>query len=925
MFGFTKKLISSLVPVTIFILIFTGLGVSQTADNMYFKDLRWRNIGPASMSGRVTDIEALDNDFKTVYAAAASGGVWKSVNAGNTWEPIFEKYGVASMGDIDIAPSDPDIIWVGTGEANNRNSVAWGNGIYKSVDGGETFVHLGLEETHQIARIRIHPENPDIVYVAAIGHLWGWSGDRGVFKTTDGGKTWTKLINGLPNDGKHGANDLVMDMNNPNTLYVNMYKRIRTAFGYDGGSTEGGIFKTTDGGRSWKKLTKGLPAGQTGRIGLDIYSKDPRILVALVEAEQSPESRLDEWSTMRGATHQSLDTPYSGVYRSENGGDSWEYLNTFNNRPFYFSQIRINPSDEQIVYVLAQSLQISMDGGKTLRNIGGVAHPDFHAMWIDPNKKDRFYIGNDGGVFISHDQGENYLMFDNVPVSQFYAISVDMREPYWIYGGLQDNNSWGGPSNSRDAQGILNDHWFNINGGDGFHTQVDPSDWRIVYCESQGGRISRINVETRVRQSISPNRNNTINWEDHLKMQTNGREGFRFNWSSPIVLSPHNPKTVLFGGNHLFRSVDRGDTWEIISPDVSTNDVNRMQPSGGMTPDNTAAEVHCTIITISESSIRPGIIWVGTDDGNVQVTRNSGMTWENVSGNIFGVPSGLWVSRVAASNFDLGTAYVTIDGHRSDNFQPWVFKTTDFGRTWENIGAGLPADHPVYIIKEDIKNPDLLFAGTEFEVFASVDGGNNWFSILNNMPNVAFHDLVIHPRDGDLIAATHGRAVWIMDDITALQQLTPDVKHSEAYLFDSRPAVVWQRVSRGAASYRGDFHYGGENPRTAANVHFFIGSEPSGDVILEISQMNSELKHTTAVDVSVGVNRYEWNFRFDPPQVSAEQRGQMQQMSQRGGRGFGGRGASAGPGTYLVKLTVNGKTYTNTLVVRSDPLLEGKN
>ena len=916
------------------VLFIAGTLNAQIPNDNLFKDMRWRNIGPANMSGRVTDVEAVNDDFRIVYVGAASGGVWKSENAGNTWRPIFDNYGAASIGDLAIAPSNPDIVWVGTGEANNRNSVAWGNGIHKSTNAGASFEHMGLEDTHQIARVRIHPDNPNIVYVAAMGHLWGWSGDRGLFKTTDGGRTWTKLTNGLPDDGMHGANDLVIDPENPNTLYVTIYKRQRLAYRYDGGSAEGGIYKTTNGGNSWKKLVNGLPEGQTGRIGIDIYRSDPGILVALIEAEQSPESTLGEWSTMRGATHQSLDVPYSGIYRTENGGDSWEYLNTFNNRPLYFSQIRINPLDDQLVYVMTQSFRISEDGGKTLSNISGRTHPDYHAMWIDPNNKDRFYVGNDGGVILSHDQGNSYIYFDNIPIGQFYAISVDMREPYYIYGGLQDNYTWGGPSRSRDSEGILNDHWFTISGGDGFHTQVDPTDWRTVYSESQGGRIGRRNVETRQSTGIRPNRNNTSNWDEYdyttdmnerERQRTNLRQVFRFNWSSPILLSPHNPHTVYFGGNHLFKSLNRGDNWTIISPDLSKNDKSKQQPSGGLTPDNTAAETHGTLITISESPVTPGVIWIGTDDGNVQLTRNGGERWENLSMNIPDVPSELWVSRIIASHADERTAFLTIDGHRSDNFQPWVFKTTDYGTTWTNIGSSLPDGHSIYVIKQDPKNPDLLFVGSEFDIFASTDAGNTWFSILKNMPNVAFHDLVIHPRDGDLIAATHGRALWIMDDITPLQQFTEEVRRSDAFLFESRPAVQWRNISRGFGNWRGDFFFRGENPPSGANIHYYLKSEPRDEILLEISDITGRFKHTAVVSPEPGINRYNWNMRFDPPQLTPEQRAELQQSGRgRGGRGFG-RGRvrlQAEPGTYLVKLTVDGKTIEGSITIRPDPILK---
>gem|GEM_PF-380946 len=855
-------------------------GWAQSLEESLIQDLSWRSIGPANMSGRISDIEAVEDDFATVYVASASGGVFKSTNAGTTWTPVFDKYGAASIGDIAIFQKNPDIIWVGTGEKNSRNSIAWGDGIYKSTDAGETFTNMGLKDTHCIGRIITHPTDPDIVYAAAAGHTWGYSGTRGLFKTIDGGKTWDKLTNGLPNDGKTGAIELVIHPEDPDILYVGFWQRLRRPWRFDSGGPNGGIFKTTNGGKTWRKLTNGLPEGDTGKIGLAIARSNPEVLVAWVEAEQTND----------------LEIPGSGVYRTENGGRTWEYVNTYNNRPFYYSHIYINPFDDQIVYCLAGSYMRSFDGGRTLERTPGGIHGDYHALWLDPTNKDRYYIGNDGGSALTYNHGDSYKFFDNLCLSQFYAIGVDMRDPYYIYGGLQDNGSWGGPSNHRSGE-ILTDHWFSIGGGDGFHCQVDPTDWRTLYVESQGGAIQRRNVETRESFSIRPSRNNIVNYSDYITEEPppaegqrggRGRSPFRFNWSSPIVLSPHNPHTVFFGGNHLFKSVDRGDHWKIISPDLTTNDpVKTDRNTGGLTADVTGAENHCCIITISESPITPGLIWIGTDDGNVQITRDGGETWTNVRSNIPGVPRELWCSRVEASHFEEGTCYVTFDGHRSDNFDPWVFKTTDYGQSFTNITNNIPYGQCVYVIKEDLKNPNLLFVGTEFAVFYSITGGENWCKLNINLPTVAVHDLVIHPRDNDLIAATHGRGIWIMDDITPLQQTTPEVLESDFHLFESRPSTNWVRYASRDGYGRGHFFFRGQAANNAANISYYLKEQAADGIEIVVSDALGNTRTLTG-DGSPGIHRLAWDKRFTPPEGQAE-------PAARGGRAAGAMGmAGAG-------------------------------
>jgi hypothetical protein len=635
-------------------------------------------------------------------------------------------------------------------------------------------------------------------------------------------------------------------------------------------------------------------------------------------------------------------------------------VSRYNNRPFYYSHVYMHPTDDQTVYVLAGSAQVSIDGGATFeRSLRGISG-DFHAFWQDPAAPNRFYVGNDKGAYITFDHGSTFTMFDNMGLGQFYAVTVDNRDPYWVYGGLQDNGNWGGPSNSRDVIGILNDHWFKFHSGDGFHTTVDPNDWRTVYTESQGGNIRRLDAVFRQEGvGISPRPPAIINYEEFVpppaETPTAGGRGggrgglppnFRFNWSSPLILSPHDSKTLLFGGNHLFKSTDRGDTWAIISPDLSTNNPELTdRESGGLTRDVTGAETHATLITIAESPITPGLIWAGTDDGNVQLTRDGGRTWTNVRVRIPGVPVGLWVSRVEASRFAEGTAYVTFDGHRSDNFQPWVFRTTDFGQTWTNIGGGLPDDGPVYVIEEGRRNSNLLFVGTEVGVFATVDGGATWGRLGNGLPTVPVHDLVIHPRDGDLVAATHGRSIWILDDVTPLEQVTSEVLAADAHLFQNRTATIWKGVSRGAT--RGHFLFMGRNPLTinqqgpgnsppqlqnSAAVHYYLASDQTDPVRLEIREAGGTEAHVAEVPGTAGLHRYYWNLRFvdttAAPAVEAGAagrgragRGRGQAGGRGGGRGGGG-GAVAGAGTYLVTLTVGGTSHSSVLTVRDDPALE---
>ncbi|MFT5517479.1 MAG: photosystem II stability/assembly factor-like uncharacterized protein [Rhodothermales bacterium] len=919
---------------------------AQPTDADLLSAFSWRNIGPANMGGRVVDIEAAENDFTKVFLASASGGVWKSVNAGTTWEAIFDDYGSASIGDIALFQPDPDVVWVGTGEANNRNSVSWGDGVYRSTNGGDSFEHVGLSSTHQIARILAHPADRDHALVCAIGHLWGESGERGLFETTDGGQSWSKLAGGLPAASLSGCTDVVRSPQDPQVLYTAFYERLREPWTFTGGGPNGGIFKSEDGGQTWAKLSRGLPAGDTGRIGLAVSRQDPNVLMALVEAERTND----------------LSRPGSGLYRTEDAGASWLYVNTYNNRPFYYSQVRINPKDNRRLYLLTTSFMVSDDGGTTLRNGSPDAevHGDFHAMWLDPTNADRFYLGADKGASLTHD-GTHFTLFDNLPLAQFYRIGVDMRDPYYVYGGLQDNGSYAVPTFSRDARGILNDSNWKLHWGDGQHVQIDPRDWRRVYTQMENGRSFRYDPMTHQMKGMRP-------------PQIAGPP-FRWNWTSPLVMSPHNPDVLFHGANHLFRSIDRGETWTMVSPDLSTNDPAKTVrgQSGGLTPDNSGAETHGTISTISLSPVDPWIIWAGTDDGNIQVTRDGGASWTNTRGALRGVPDGTWVSRVEASHFDPGTAYVSFDGHRSDLFDPWVFTTTDFGETWADLGGSLPAGQVVRVVREDPVNPDLLFAGTEFAVFASLNRGASWHRLMGHMPTVSTMDLVVHPRDGDLVAGTHGRGLFVMDDITPLQQLSTAVRASAAHLFEQRPATIWENVSRGGQ--RGHFWWAGENPPSIQNtssipraefkntalIAYYVGAANSEGVTLEITGPAGVKRHRAELSTEPGIHRYRWDLGFDPepltdaqvaevesafagvlarfpvPQVmtaresfraAADARQQLSSLqillsgliASDLGPEF--RLQTATPGTYTVTLAAGAMVQTRFLTIRADPLLD---
>jgi len=836
------------------------------SQNLNTKNLSWRNIGPANMMGRIAAIDASNKDYRKVLIASASGGVFKSDNAGVTWESIFDKYGAGSIGSVKFDQNDLNTIWVGTGESANRNSSAWGDGIYKSTDGGKTFSNMGLKSTHQIAEIEIHPNNSNIVYAAAVGHLWGYSGERGLFRTLDGGNSWEKVLGGLPDDGKTGCTEIIFHPTNPDIMFAGFYHRLRQPASFVSGGEEGGLFKSTDGGKSWRKVTNGLAKGKSGMIDISIHLSNPDIMVMAYEADENiPDGE-----------------PGTGVYISYDGGESWNFLLKHAVRPFYHGQIEIDPINPENIYVVSRGFMISNDGGKNFysrrwRTDGG----DDHDMWIAPYDNNIMYLATDQGSRLSVDGGRTWLSHNNMAIGQYYAIGVDMRDPYYVGGGLQDNGLWMTPSNSREYRGILNMHSTWIAEGDGFHTQIDPEDWRTVYTVNHVGFVARQNIETREYTFITPTPETISNFSEYVEYdydETRNRytidpgehwffrerpdrpllpPQFRFNWSSPFIISSNNSKRVFFGSNHLFKSDDRGDNWKIISPDLTTNDKSLRNTSdgGGLTNSNTGGENHFTIITISDTPIDKDVIWVGTDDGNVQVTIDNGDTWDNVRPNIVGVPQKTWVSRVEASKHKKGRAYVSFDNHRFDDNKPYVFMTDDYGKSWKNITSDLPKDYSVYVIKEDYIDENLLFVGTEKSVYFTVNQGKIWEKLGSNLPSVAIHDLVIHPRDGDLIAGTHGKSIWILDDISPLRNLN----FNSNKIIPSRESTKWIKINTGRKQPY--FEFRGENPPYGAIINFYSKTEIKGKITITNSSESNLYKRD--ISLSNGLNRFIWPFELD--------------------------------------------------------------
>ena len=987
------------------------------SDDPLLKSFRWRNIGPASMGGRIDDFAVVENNPSTYYVGFATGGIYKTVNNGTTFTPIFDTYPVSSIGDLALAPSDPNIIYVGTGEPNNRQSSSFGEGMYKSTDAGKTFVYLGLKETQSIARVVVHPTNPNVVYVAAIGHLFGPNKERGLYKTIDGGKTWTntKFI-----DEDTGFTDVVMDPAKPDTLYAASFQRRRTPNGYNGGGPGSGLWKTTDGGKTWTKLTgAGLPTEPIiGRIGLDLCRTKPSVIYASIEVgasggtgagvtadgkEQAPGAggrggagappagaqsegaaavaagggRAGQQAgapAQAGAAGQAApaggragagggrggqqaptgppDPKKSGIWRSDDSGKTWRVVSNTMDRPTYYSQIRVDPSNPEIVYQGGAPAFKSVDGGKTFKNIQNLAHSDHHAIWVDPKNSNHVMYGNDGGLDVSYDQGETWDFINTMAAGQFYAVSADMRKPYVVCGGLQDNGSWCGPSAVRFQGGILNSDWYRVGGGDGFYTQQDPTDWSVMYSESQDGSVSRLDLKKGTSTSIRPRAaraqptgpqaeaiaqaqaqfgagGGAGAFASNVVPEPPAGEAFRFFWNTPTVLSPHNPSVVFLGGNRLFTSLNRGDTFKMT--DDLTRKLSRFtRPIMGVAGDAPMASKHdgvattSVLTTVAESPVVPGIIWVGTNEGNLQVTRDGGDTWKNVAANLKGVPDEQHIARVEPSHFDAATCYVVIDAHRIDDHKPYVYLTKDFGATWTSIAANLPMGN-VNVLREDPKNKNLLFLGTEYAFYISLNGGKEWKRFMTGLPSVRIDDILIHPRDNDLIVGTHGRSIWIIDDITPLQQLAESVATADVTLFPPRPAVAWRTDTQLSQVVGGNKHFRGENPQPGTAISYYLKAAATGDVKISILDVTGRVVREMAGTKDAGLNRVQWNLRGGllpapgaAPGAAAGGRG----AGGGGGGGGGGRGGFGGPGldpgTYLVKLTVNGKDYTKTVVVEAD-------
>jgi photosystem II stability/assembly factor-like uncharacterized protein len=794
------------------------------------------------MGGRVVAVAVVESKPAVMYAASASGGLWKTVNNGTTWTPVFDQYDTVSIGDVAVASSNPEVVWVGTGEANPRNSVSWGNGLYRSTDGGKTWEHKGLAETAHIGRIVIHPTNPDIVYVAALGRLWGPNPERGLYKTTDGGRTWRQLFL----NADTGFIDLVMDPRDPDILYAAAYQVRRGPFAAGNPTVQtgpcSGLYKTTDAGQTWNKLTKGLPERPLGRCGLAVSRKDPRLVYAVIQTDKTSATTAGQ-AAKTSPLGDAIDL--GGIFRSRDRGETWTKLNDLCPRPFYYGQIRIDPTDDDRIYVLGLALHVSSDGGKTFQNTGARdVHADHHALWIDPRDPGHLVLGGDGGLHFSYDRGATWEHLTNLPIAQFYAVAVDMQKPYRVYGGLQDNGTWGGPSATRRLEGILTADWYRILGTDGFHCQVDPTNPNLIYAEGQWGALHRIDLRTGSARDIRPR-------------PAKGAPAYRFNWSSPVLLSPHNARTVYYGGNHLFRSRDRGDTWEEVSPDLT---LGQLGPS---------SEYGHTLTMIAESPLKAGLLLVGTDDGRVQVSRDGGQRWIDRSDQVPALNGGGWISRLEWSHAAEGTAYLAVARHRLDDRAPYVYRTTDHGATWQSLAADLPPEGPVHVIREDLHNPHLLFVGTEFGLFVSVDTGKHWRRLRDGLPTVAVHDLVIHPRDRELVIATHGRGIYVMD-IAPLQELTPQVLAARAHLFDIKPAAAFEpRRTLGTLDSK---MYRAANPPLGATIYYYLKAPVNDAVAITIADARGAIVANLKGPHEAGLHRVTWNLRLPTAKDADEEK-----------------------------------------------------
>jgi photosystem II stability/assembly factor-like uncharacterized protein len=860
--------------------------------------LKFRNLGPAAGGGRVTAVVGVPGQSNVYYAGAAAGGVFRTNDGGLSWKPIFEKETVASIGAIALAPSNPNIVWVGTGEANIRNDISGGRGVYMSTDGGTTWRFMGLKDAGQISSVVVDPDNPNTVFVGAIGHAWGPNTERGVFRTTDGGKTWAKVL--YINDTT-GASSLIMDPGNPMILYAGMWQVQRHPWMMVSGGTSGGIYRSLDGGSTWKKLTDGLPEGATGRIGLGAAPSNPRHIYALVEAK-------------KGILWDSIDL-----------GDHWREVSNnhaLNARPFYFSELMVSPKDESRVYFLSFDVLLSEDGGKTARVIGRGVHPDNHTMWIDPQNPDRVILGNDGGVYVSADAGRSWRFLDNLPIEQFYMVAADDETPYNLCGGLQDNNGWCGPSNSLSNTGITNDDWYTVVGGDGEYVIPAPGASHIIYADSQNGSIRRLDKRNGLSKSLRP-------YLQGVGAMKPSDLKYRFNWTSPIAVSYSNADEIYLGGNVLFKSTDGGAHWTPISPDLTRNDKSKQESSGGPVElDLSGAETFDTILSIAISPVDPKIIWVGTDDGVVQVTRDGGAHWTNVITNVKGLPQWGRLQQIEASPLSADTAYIAVDFHEVDNDKPYVFKTNDFGQTWTSIAQGLPQDQPAKVIREDPNRKGFLVVGTETGLFYSTNDGASWTSIKSNFPTVPVYDIKFIRKSHDMIVATHGRGLFVLDNITPLEET--NTQPGSFQLFSTLAANHWLFWNKRGFSLGG---YTAPNPPRGATIDYYLPAEIKATpeqtkkretpVKIVVTDEQGATVRTLYGPAKMGFNRASWDLRYAGakrlnfiPTPPAGEREETDFPS------FASAGPPVIPGTYKIAVTVNGKTATETVQVGLDPRLQ---
>ena len=875
-----------------------------TPSSVQLAALKARSIGPAVMGGRIAAIAVDPEDPATFYLGHATGGLWKTTNGGTTFSPLMKDAKVFSIGAVAVAPSDPRVVWVGTGEATDRNSAGFGSGVYRSTDGGATFTHAGLPASRAIARIAVHPARPEVAFVAAAGDLWTKGGERGLYRTTDGGKSWTKVLAAAaPDDADTGCVDVVLSPADPDLVYAALYARRRTPYSFTygpsltGGRDAGGVFRSADGGATWTKLTNGLPA-QTGRIGLAVTPASPKVVVAIVQSDAGGTSGIDEVESRAG-----------GVFRSEDGGASFTRVSPLNPRPFYFSQVRLDPANASRVFVLGYALSVSDDGGRTWReDLFEKVHPDVHDLVVtgvplkprpapvkegeppEPERKPvspRLLLGTDGGAYLSADSGATWAHADNIPSGQYYRISLDDSTPYRICGGLQDNTNWVGPSRTFTKDGIVNSDWIEIGGGDGFWCVFDPFDRNVVYAESQEGYVHRFDLGSGQMKSLRPE-------------PAEGQAAFRFHWNAPLVGSRHEKGTMLLGGNRVFRVTERGERFAPISPDLSTQELSKMRTVGS------GAENYGVVYALSESPRKAGLLWAGTDDGKVWLTEDGGAKWTDVTASLPAEAKGQWIARLEAGRHDEKVAWLAVSAYRSGNHAPLYYRTADLGKSWTSVAGNLPKDEPADVIREDPRNPDLLWAGTEYGLYASLDRGTTWTKV-GEVPVAPVDDIAIHERDRDVVVATHGRSLWVVDDVTALQELTPETRGKALHLFPPRPAEA-RHLLPGWAEWNGVAHFRGENPPEGALLTFWLKEASAEPVKIAVTTADGRPVANLTAPSFAGLGRVSWDLK--PTKDLRTEYGGLP------------AGRHVAPGEYRVTVTCGEARSSQTLKVTAAPGVE---